>query len=350
MDIELFNFTLPEERIAQYPCPVRSQSRLLLLPFGNAPLIDASFADLPMQLQAQDLLVFNDTKVLKARLHGKKSSGGKVELLLERFLDATRGLFYLKASHRPKVGDTLDFFHAVHGHHYQARVIGYCDAFVELAWSHALMDVLDNVGTLPLPPYIKHQADALDDQRYQTIFAKHEGAIAAPTASLHFDDTLMQTLQQRGIQHDFLTLHVGAGTFSPVRVQDITQHHMHSEPYVLYPSLIEQIAQTKACGGRVIAVGTTVMRTLESFYRQHKVEESIQNPQHGETNIFIYPGFDFKVVDGLITNFHLPKSSLLMLVAAFIGLERMRSVYDHAIAQSYRFFSYGDAMLCWRNQ
>ncbi|MFM2344440.1 MAG: S-adenosylmethionine--tRNA ribosyltransferase-isomerase [Pseudomonadota bacterium] len=339
MDIENFNFELPENLIAQYPSEVRSHSRLLIHNYNNSNICsNENFYNLHNYINQDDLLVFNDTKVLKARLYGNKDSGGAIETLIERVTEHKQALVQIKANKSPKIGQVLHF------NQYQAKVIERVLPFYKLEFSHDVLDILEECGHLPLPPYIQRSDNKEDEQRYQTIFAKNLGAVAAPTASLHFDDLLMQNIKNKGIRHDYLTLHVGAGTFSPVKVQNIAEHKMHTEPYALNTTLIESIAQTRVRGGRVIAVGTTALRALESAYNKDKQAEKT----FGETSIFITPGYEFKIVDGLITNFHLPKSTLLMLVSAFIGLEQMHNVYAHAIKEQYRFFSYGDAMLCWR--
>ncbi len=339
MDIENFNFRLPAKLIAQYPSQVRSHSRLLIHNYQNNHLcINEKFYNLHNYLDEKDLLVFNDTKVLKARLYGNKDTGGAIETLIERIIEHNQALVQIKANKSPKIGQNLNF------NQYQAKVIERVLPFYKLEFSHNILDILEDCGHLPLPPYIQRADDKEDEERYQTIFAKHLGAAAAPTASLHFDDELMQNIRNKHINYAYLTLHVGAGTFSPVKVQNINEHKMHTEPYALNTTLIENIAQTKSNGGRVIAVGTTALRALESAYNENKQAEKLC----GETNIFITPGYKFKIADGLITNFHLPKSTLLMLVSAFIGIEEMHKVYEHAIKEQYRFFSYGDAMLCWR--
>lgn len=335
-----FDFHLPADRIAQHPSAVRSASRLL---DGRGPKpVDRIFHDLPGLLQPGDLLVFNDTQVIKARLFGHKPTGGQLELLIERVLPNQAGqvphqvVAHMKVSKKPPVGTTL----SLDGGH-QARLLGRWPnedgALFLLALSSDPFAIMQAHGHVPLPPYITHADSAEDESRYQTIFAKQPGAAAAPTAALHFDESVMQGLQARGVVTAHVTLHVGAGTFQPVKTEDIQAHRMHSEWYCISAATRQALAQCRARGGRVVAVGTTTVRTLESW-AQTGVPE-------GDTQIFITPGFEFKVVDSLITNFHLPKSTLLMLVSAFTGFEHMKALYQHAIDEHYRFFSYGDCML-----
>lgn len=347
-----FDFELPAELIAQTALPQRSASRLLEVDStGDTPaptLRDRSFTELPDCLAPGDLLVFNDTKVLKARFLGHKASGGKVEVLLERILDERTALAQIRASKSPAPGTSLrlaDAFDVTVGERvepfYTLHFPGDCDALI------------DAYGRLPLPPYIEHDPDAVDEQRYQTVYARHPGAVAAPTAGLHFDDAVLAALDARGIRRATLTLHVGAGTFQPVRVENIAEHRMHTEWYRLPPALVETIAATRACGGRVVAVGTTSMRALESAAQaalSAGAPPGTLRAGHAETDIFITPGYRFQIVDRLVTNFHLPKSTLMMLVSAFSGIETIRAAYRHAIARRYRFFSYGDAMLLTRGE
>ena len=332
-----FDFFLPDALIAQHPTNKRNASRLLHLDGNSSKLEDKLFIDLPDFLCAGDLLVFNDTRVIKARLFGVKSTGGNVELLVERVLDTHNVLAHIRASRAPKAGARLKLANAI-----DAEVIGREDDLFHVKFldDAPVLDLLEHYGALPLPPYITHAAESEDDERYQTVYAKHAGAVAAPTAGLHFDDAMLSELQAKGINIAYVTLHVGAGTFQPVRVDNIEDHKMHSEIYHISPETVAMIKATKANGGKIIAVGTTSLRALESA-AQHGDLKSGQ----GETNIFITPGFKFKIVDKLITNFHLPKSTLLMLVSAFAGFEPIKNAYAHAITQQYRFFSYGDAML-----
>ena len=332
-----FDFALPPELIAQHPAPERSASRLL---DGTVePPVDRVFRELPSLLEPGDLLVFNDTKVIKARLFGRKATGGAVEALVERVLPGTTEVWaHLRASKSPKAGAQVRFADA-----FDAEVLGRCGPDGELFHLRLPADpfaLLERYGHVPLPPYITHTDEADDERRYQTVFAKQPGAVAAPTAALHFDDALLQALRERGVRSASVTLHVGAGTFQPVRVETLAEHRMHSEWFDVPPATVDAIAAARAAGGRVVAVGTTTLRALESAARDGALQAGAR-----ETDIFITPGFRFRVVDRLVTNFHLPKSTLLMLVSAFAGHERMRALYAHAVAQRYRFFSYGDAML-----
>ena len=332
-----FDFELPPELIAQHPAAERSASRLL---DGTGPApTDRIFKDLPSLLRAGDLLVFNDTQVIKARLFGEKATGGKVELLVERVLQDHEVVAHMKVSKKPPVGSTL---HMVGG--FSATLLGRWPdedgALFRFRFSgepHALMAAH---GHVPLPPYIEHGDSAEDEQRYQTVFARHPGAVAAPTAALHFDEPLLAQLAEHGIERASVTLHVGAGTFQPVKTENLAEHKMHREWYQVPLETLAALERCRQRGGRVVAVGTTTVRTLESWAQSGQTS--------GDTQIFITPGFDFKVVDVLITNFHLPKSTLMMLVSALAGYERIMALYHHAIAQRYRFFSYGDAMLLER--
>ena len=348
-----FDYVLPESLIARFPLAERSASRLLYLPANSASREpqDKLFSDLPNLLKAGDLVVFNDTKVMKARLFGQKASGGAVEVLVERILDEAptpaqknTALCHVRASRSPKTGQTL---HLAEGK-IQVTVIGREDNLFVLQFDQAILPALEAYGELPIPPYFERHADAHDEMRYQTVF--HDPAklasVAAPTASLHFDDKILAQLMAKGIQTAFVTLHVGAGTFAPVKTDDIVSHKMHSEYAELPQATADMINQTKARGGQVIAVGTTVTRVLETaFQKTASFEQPALSAWSGDTDIFIYPSFRFGVIDKLITNFHLPKSTLLMLVSAFAGSEAIRHAYQHAIAKQYRFFSYGDAML-----
>ena len=348
-----FDFHLPTDLIAQTPATERSASRLLD-GRGDTP-VDRVFKELPTLLQAGDLLVFNDTQVVPARLFGEKPSGGQLELLVERVLPLAEGephhqvVAHMKVNKKPAVGAVLRMFNqAGTALAFEATLLGrWPDAdgpLFRFSLSDEPLRLMQAHGHIPLPPYIardKHSQNAQDAQRYQTVFAKHPGAAAAPTAALHFDAPLLAALKAMGVAQASVTLHVGAGTFSPVKTEDLSQHRMHSEWYSIPAATLQAIADCRARGGRVVAVGTTSVRTLESWARTASVE--------GDTDIFITPGFAFQVVDVLITNFHLPKSTLLMLVAAFAGYERMQALYAHAVAQGYRFFSYGDAMLLSRH-
>ena len=337
-----FHFHLPEELIAQYPSAERSASRLLCLNGDNGELADMQFLQLPELLQPGDLLVFNNTRVIPARIFGHKASGGKVEVLVERIVSAQRVLAHIRASKSPKPGSTIILADTV-----EVQVEGRQGQLFELyfADSDSVIAVLEEFGRLPLPPYIERDVDEADMERYQTVYASQQGAVAAPTAGLHFDEAMLARLQQGGIETAFVTLHVGAGTFQPVRVDDIRDHTMHSEYLEVSEAVVEQVRACKARGGRVVAVGTTSVRSLESAARGGELQA-----YSGETDIFIYPGYTFRVVDAMLTNFHLPESTLLMLVSAFAGYENMMRAYRHAVAQRYRFFSYGDAMFITRRQ
>lgn len=335
-----FDYALPTELIAQKPAEKRSQSRLLRIA-PDATLHDHPFTDLPSFLRSHDLLVFNNTKVMKARLLGAKQTGGKIEGLVERLLSPDRALMHIKASKAPKANTDLIFSNAV-----RAKVLGRQGDLFEVAFESDILDILNTFGSLPLPPYIDHAPNEDDDERYQTIYADCVGAVAAPTAGLHFDQTILNQLTAQGVNSCFVTLHVGAGTFQPVRTNTISEHIMHAEWYNVPQHAVEAIAKSRANGGRVFAVGTTSVRALESAAVQAGLKgQGIPNAHQGDTQLFITPGYPLKVVDGLLTNFHLPQSTLLMLVAAFIGIDTMQKAYTHAIAQQYRFFSYGDSML-----
>jgi S-adenosylmethionine:tRNA ribosyltransferase-isomerase len=340
-----FDFELPTELIAQHPAAERSASRLL---DGTAEApIDRVFRELPGLLHAGDLLVFNDTKVIKARLLGAKASGGVVEALVERVLPGHEVLAHLRASKSPKPGSTVHF-DAPGGERFTAEVLGRSgpdNALFQLRFPAEPLALLERFGHVPLPPYITHADTADDERRYQTVFARQPGAVAAPTAALHFDAGVLDALRERGVASAHVTLHVGAGTFQPVRSEKLAEHKMHSEWFEVPAATVAAIAHTRAAGGRIVAVGTTTLRALESAARAGTLLAGAR-----ETDIFITPGFQFRVVDVLLTNFHLPKSTLLMLVSAFAGHERVRALYRHAISQRYRFFSYGDAMLLRRDR
>jgi S-adenosylmethionine:tRNA ribosyltransferase-isomerase len=334
-----FDFELPPELIAQHPAPQRSASRLL---DGRASLPqDRRFVELPALLRAGDLLVFNDTRVIKARLHGEKSSGGAVEALVERVLPGHEVLAHLRASKSPRPGAVLRFAGA-----FDAEVLGRAGpqhALFRLRFPDDPFTLLQAHGHVPLPPYITHDDAPDDEARYQTVFAARPGAVAAPTAALHFDEPLLQALDARGVRRAAVTLHVGAGTFQPVRSATLEGHRMHSEWFEVGADTVQAIEATRAAGGRIVAVGTTTLRALESAARGGALQSGA-----AETELFITPGFEFRVVELLITNFHLPKSTLMMLVSAFAGHEHVRALYRHAVEARYRFFSYGDAMLLQR--
>jgi len=333
-----FIFQLPKALIAQYPLPQRSASRLLHLAPHSLHPQDRQFSQLAGLLRSGDLLLMNNTKVIPARLHGKKASGGRIEVLVERILANDRILALIKSSKSPKSGARLLLGSA------NAEVLGRQGQFFEILFLDQLdvVSFLQREGTMPLPPYIDRPVVEDDLSRYQTVYAQHDGAVAAPTAGLHFDQALLAQLETAGIETGFITLHVGAGTFQPVRVDNLNDHVMHSEYIDVDEALCQQITKTKAAGGRIIAVGTTVVRALETAFQSGKLV-----PFQGDTDIFIQPGYRFRSIDALITNFHLPESTLLMLVCAFGGYERVMAAYQHAVEQQYRFFSYGDASLIW---
>ena len=334
MRLEHFRFDLPDELIARQPTADRRGSRLLAMD-ATGTIEHRGFADILDHIQAGDLLVFNNTKVLPARLFGKKETGGNVELLIERITGNQTALAHIRASKSPKVGATLVFDHG-----FSANMLGRVDDLFELEFSAPLLSMLDQIGHMPLPPYIDREDTQEDKTRYQTVYADQPGAVAAPTAGLHFDDQLLADIQAKGGELAFVTLHVGAGTFQPVRVENISEHKMHSEWLEVSESVCQQVKATKARGGKVFAVGTTSVRSLETASRSGEIA-----PYQGDTDIFIYPGYEFKVVDRLLTNFHLSESTLLMLVSAFAGYTSIMKAYQQAVLESYRFFSYGDAML-----
>jgi S-adenosylmethionine:tRNA ribosyltransferase-isomerase len=336
MNLDQFDYHLPEQLIAQQPLPQRTASRLMQFKRNAMTFADLQFVDLLKLLQPEDLLVLNDTQVIPARMFGQKASGGKVEFLLERIIDAHTVLAQIKASKSPKQGAEINFSNNVN-----AIVLGRQNDFYILGFDTQtdVACLLEDHGQMPLPPYIQRAPEKNDNERYQTVYAKHKGAVAAPTAGLHFDQDIINALQQKGVQLVNITLHVGAGTFQPVRETQIEQHKIHAEKVIVSKQACEQITACKQRGGRVIAVGTTVARALESA-----AESGRLIPYEKDTSLFIYPGFKFNVIDALITNFHLPKSTLLMLVSAFAGYETIMSAYRHAVAAQYRFYSYGDAM------
>jgi S-adenosylmethionine:tRNA ribosyltransferase-isomerase len=331
-----FSYELPPGRIAMHPCPGRSDSRMLCLDPGSNHLRDGAFRDFPEQLQAGDLVVFNNTRVIPARLLGNKQSGGKVEVMVERVCGDSRLLARVRASKSPAPGTRLRLEGVL-----DAQVIGREGELFLLEFSGAgdMLKMLDQYGHVPLPPYISRADEQDDRERYQTIYASTPGAVAAPTAGLHFDEAIMDRLAERGINTAYVTLHVGGGTFQPVRADNLDEHVMHQEYFEVDAATCEQIAQTRRAGGRIVAVGTTVVRSLEAAAVNGQPE-----PCKAETGLFITPGFRFRVVDALLTNFHLSESTLLMLVCAFAGYRRTMDAYAHAIAAGYRFYSYGDAM------
>ena len=344
MQLSDFNYELPADLIAQYPLANRTDSRLLEVKaegVNHAQLIDRQFKDILSIIKPGDLLVFNDTKVIPARLHGKKETGGIVELLIERITGDMQAWVQIRASKVPKTGSIIHIQNQS-GETFPVEMIGYDGRFYEVRFPKNIFELLERFGELPLPPYIEHQPDSEDTQRYQTVIAKNPGAVAAPTAGLHFDEKILQQLKDLGVHLASITLHVGAGTFTPVREEDLSKHKMHHEWFSIPQETLQAIEKTKQQGGRVIAVGTTSLRALES--------QALNQHSSGETNLFITPGFEFKTVDCLLTNFHLPKSTLLMLVSAFAGMSNIRAAYQHAIDQKYRFFSYGDAMFLSRTE
>jgi S-adenosylmethionine:tRNA ribosyltransferase-isomerase len=335
MRTEEFDYELPGELIAQEPASERASSRLLHVEPDAGLVSDWRFVDLPKLLGDGDMLVLNDTRVIKARLFAVKDSGGKVEILIARLLAPRRALALLRASHPPKPGQQLRL-----PHEERIRICARDGELFELEFEEDLLRLLDRAGRVPLPPYIEREARGFDEARYQTVFARVPGAVAAPTAGLHFDAPMLESVQRAGARLAWITLHVGTGTFQPVRTADIEAHEMHSEWYRVPEETVAAVEQTRREGGRILAIGTTVLRALESAAQSGHLRAG-----SAETRLFIRPGFGFRVVDRLLTNFHLPRSTLLMLVAAFAGLQTMRRAYRHAIEQRYRFFSYGDAML-----
>lgn len=338
LTLDDFDYFLPAELIAQTPLPERSASRLLVMRGERRD--DHRFCELPELLLPGDLLVFNDSRVIHARLFGYKETGGEIEVLIERLLDEEQALAQIRASKPPRPGMRLTLENA-----FTVEVIERLEDMYRLRFPSPALALIERHGRLPLPPYIGHAAAALDEERYQTVFAKTPGSVAAPTAGLHFDAALIALIQEKGIGIAYVTLHVGAGTFQPVRVHDIAEHRMHRERYFVPPETVRAIVETRNHGGRIVAVGTTSLRTLEAA----SDENGRITAGPGETALFITPGYRFRVVDLLLTNFHLPKSTLLMLVSAFGGLAEIRAAYAHAIAAGYRFFSYGDAMLIHRH-
>jgi S-adenosylmethionine:tRNA ribosyltransferase-isomerase len=336
MQVKDFHFDLPEELIASFPLEKRSASRLLSVDGNNGELSHGVFTDVLEMIQPGDLMIFNDTRVIPARLFGQKESGGKVEVLVERVLDDKRALTHVRSSRSPKPGTRLVLEGGI-----EAEMVARHENLFELRFDIEtnLVEALEQFGHMPLPPYMKREDQLSDRERYQTVYNKKPGAVAAPTAGLHFDDELLAKLDEKGVKRAFVTLHVGAGTFQPVKVENIDEHVMHSEYIEVSEEVCELVKQTRAQGNKVIAVGTTSVRSLESASQKGEIE-----PFFGDSDIFIFPGYEFKSVDAMITNFHLPESTLLMLVSAFSGYQHMKQAYQEAVAQKYRFFSYGDAM------
>lgn len=340
MKVSDFSFELPEELIAKYPTPERTASRLLHLDAATGVVAHHTFRDVLAMFSPGDMLVFNDTRVIPARFFGAKQTGGRVELLLERVVDEFRAILQIRASKTPKAGSKI----RLDGTEYDIGITGRSGDFFEVLFpSPGVLAIAHECGHVPLPPYIDRADESVDAERYQTVYASKEGAVAAPTAGLHFDDELMKALADKGIGEEFVTLHVGAGTFQPVRVETVEEHQMHSEAIEVTASVCDAVRACRERGGRVIAVGTTSVRCLETAAASGEIE-----PFAGDTDIFIYPGYEFKVVDALITNFHLPGSTLMMLVSALAGRDNIMNAYRTAIEERYRFFSYGDAMLITR--
>ncbi|MFR0691648.1 tRNA preQ1(34) S-adenosylmethionine ribosyltransferase-isomerase QueA [Enterobacterales bacterium AE_CKDN230030158-1A_HGKHYDSX7] len=339
MRVADFHFDLPEALIARHPLPERRSSRLLVLDGPSGELSHRQFADILGFLKPGDLMVFNNTRVIPARLFGQKASGGKLEILVERVLDSHRVLAHVRSSKSPKPGSKI----LIDGGG-EAEMLQRHDALFELGFSEDVLPLLERVGHMPLPPYIDRPDEDADRERYQTVYAERAGAVAAPTAGLHFDEALLESIRAKGVETAFVTLHVGAGTFQPVRVERIEDHHMHNEWLEVSQEVVDAVTACKARGGRVVAVGTTSVRSLESAAR-----DGVLKPFSGDTDIFIFPGRPFHVVDALVTNFHLPESTLLMLVSAFAGYPETMAAYAAAVEQGYRFFSYGDAMFITRN-
>lgn len=337
MQLDDFDFDLPSNLIARYPTPTRTGSRLLCVNKQTGAIEHQYFQYILDLVRPGDLLVFNDTKVIPARIMGNKSTGGQVEILVERILDEQRILAQVRVSKAPQLGDYLLFPNNI-----RLEVLGRQNQFYELRYNGGagtVLEIIESIGQIPLPPYMHRQPEESDKERYQTVYAKYKGSVAAPTAGLHFDEELLEKLRAKHVDMGFLTLHIGAGTFAPIRVTDIKEHKMHAEYLEVPSALCAQIASAKALGKRVIAVGTTSMRALESASQSGTIA-----PYHGETNIFIYPGYKFNCVDAVITNLHLPRSTLLMLICAFGGMENVMQAYQTAVKESYRFYSYGDAM------
>lgn len=351
MNVSDFYFDLPDELIARYPKTERTASRLLQLNGENGEIAHRTFNDILELINPGDLLIFNNTRVIPARMYGRKASGGKIEVLLERVVDKHRFLAHIRASKAPKVGTELYLGEDKLGSGNGIKAIMYArqESLFEVEIcekSTALFDILEQIGHMPLPPYIDRPDEKSDQERYQTVYNKVPGAVAAPTAGLHFDEQLLAELKAKGVNFAFVTLHVGAGTFQPVRVENIEDHHMHSEYAEVPQAVVDAILQTKTKGKRVIAVGTTSVRSVESaaLEAEQKQTGNLLTPYFSDTSIFIYPGKQFRVIDGLITNFHLPESTLIMLVSAFAGYENTMNAYKSAVENGYRFFSYGDSM------
>lgn len=343
MQVSDFHFELPNELIARYPQPERTASRLLQLDGPTGQIADGYFTDVLDQVQQGDLLVFNNTRVIPARMFGRKASGGKLEVLVERMLDEESILAHVRCSKSPKPGTELFLGE---NDEYQAIMVARHDALFEIKFisDKTVLEILNEVGHMPLPPYIDRPDEDADKERYQTVYNQKPGAVAAPTAGLHFDEALLDKIKAKGVEFAYVTLHVGAGTFQPVKVDNINDHHMHAEYVEVPQEVVDAIAATRARGGRIIAVGTTSVRSLESAAQDALKQGTELVPFFGDTEIFIFPGYEYQLVDCLITNFHLPESTLIMLVSAFAGYDSVMAAYQHAVDNQYRFFSYGDAM------
>ncbi len=347
MQVSDFDFDLPDELIARYPQPERTSSRLLQLDGNSGDIAHKTFKDVLDLVNPGDLMIFNNTRVIPARMFGRKASGGKLEVLVERMLDEKSILAHVRASKSPKPGTELLLGE---NDEYSAEMVARHDALFEIRFNSdkTVLEILDEVGHMPLPPYIDRPDEDADKERYQTVYNAKPGAVAAPTAGLHFDDALLAALKEKGVNFAFVTLHVGAGTFQPVRVDNIDDHHMHSEYVEVPEEVVTAINETKANGGRIVAVGTTSVRSLESAAQDAVKNGTELKPFFGDTEIFIFPGYQFQLVDVLITNFHLPESTLIMLVSAFAGYEHTMNAYKDAVANQFRFFSYGDSMFVTR--
>lgn len=345
MRVSDFSFNLPEELIARYPKADRTGSRLMTLDGNSGHIQDLGFVDIIEQLNAGDLLVFNNTRVIPARMFGQKSTGGKIEVLVERMLDQHSVLAHIRSSKSPKVDAEL-LFAGKENAEIKATMVARHGALFELKFhgEQGVLNILEDIGHMPLPPYIDRPDEDSDKERYQTVYNEKPGAVAAPTAGLHFDEAILEKIKAKGVELAFVTLHVGAGTFQPVKVDEIADHIMHAEYVEVPDEVVQQIHNTKARGGRIVAVGTTSVRSLESAAKAASDKGEALSAFYGDTDIFITPGYQFKLVDALLTNFHLSESTLLMLVSAFAGYEHIMPAYQHAIKEKYRFFSYGDAM------
>lgn len=352
MQVSDFHFDLPDELIARYPMAERTASRLLQLDGQSGALRHGQFVDVLDQLNPGDLLVFNNTRVIPARMFGQKASGGKLEVLVERILDEHSVLAHVRSSKSPKPGTRLILDGGPDGETVEAEMLARHDALFEIHFldPRPVLEILEAIGHMPLPPYIDRPDEDADKERYQTVYNQKPGAVAAPTAGLHFDEPLLAKIRAKGVETAFVTLHVGAGTFQPVRVEKIEDHHMHSEYAEVPQEVVDAIAATRARGGRVIAVGTTSVRSLESAAKVTLAQGKPLEPFFSDTDIFIFPGYEFQIVDAMVTNFHLPESTLIMLVSAFAGYDQVMAAYQAAVEEQYRFFSYGDAMFVTRRQ